>query len=190
MKTSRVLPIGLAVLALAWSASPVWAQGSPASLVEEVRRATKRFQDVSAATSAGYAPFLGCVSGPQGGAMGIHYVNGDLVGDGKLDPMKPEALMYEPRGGKLNLVGVEYIVIAAAWDAANKTPPVLMGQTFHHTGSPNRYGIPAFYALHVWAWKANPAGMFVDWNPKVSCEEYTAGGEASTQTSSTHGARH
>ena len=39
--------------------------------------------------------------------------------------------MYEPRGGKLELVGVEYIVIAAAWDAANKTPPTLMGQLFH-----------------------------------------------------------
>jgi hypothetical protein len=92
--------------------------------------------------------------------------------------------MYEPKGGKLELVGVEYIVIAAAWDAANKTPPTLMGQLFHHTPSPNRYGIPAFYALHVWAWKSNPHGMFVDWNPKVSCQEHTAGG-VTTQSSST-----
>ena len=59
---------------------------------------------------AGYALFLGCVSSPQDGAMGIHYVNGDLVGDGKLDASRPEALMYEPKGGKLELVGVEYIV--------------------------------------------------------------------------------
>ena len=46
-------------------------------------------------------------------------------------PSRPEALIYEPKGGKLELVGVEYIVIAAAWDAANKTPPTLMGQLFH-----------------------------------------------------------
>ncbi len=72
-------------------------------------------------------------------------------------------------------MGVEYIVLAAAWDAANKTPPVLMGQTFHFNSSPNRYGIPAFYALHVWAWKHNPHGMFVDWNPKVSCEDSPSG---------------
>ena len=54
--------------------------------------------------------------------MGIHYVNGELVGDGKIDASRPEALIYEPKGGKLELVGVEYIVIAAAWDAASKKP--------------------------------------------------------------------
>ena len=149
--------------------------GSTSPLAQEVRRATERYQDVAAATSAGYALFLGCVTSPQGSAMGIHYVNSALVGDGKLDAARPEALMYEPRGGKLELVGVEYIVIAAAWDAANKTPPTLMGQLFHYNGSPNRYGIPAFYALHVWAWRANPDGVFADWNPRVSCAEHRAG---------------
>jgi len=120
--------------------------------------------------------------------MGIHYVNGSLVGDGKLDAQRPEALMYEPNDGKLQLVGVEYIVIAADWDAANKTPPALMGQLFHYNTSPNRYGIPAFYSLHVWAWRSNPQGIFVDYNPKVSCEDHTAG--TGMQTSSVHGARH
>ena len=48
-----------------------------------------------------------------------------------------------------------------------------MGQLFQYNSSPNRYGIPAFYELHVWAWKDNPDGMFVDWNPRVSCEEFT-----------------
>jgi hypothetical protein len=89
-------------------------------------------------------------------------------------PTRPEALIYEPRGGKLELVDVEYIVIAAAWDAANKTPPTLMGQLFHYNPSPNRYGIPAFYALHVWAWRPNPDGVFADWNPRVSCAEHRA----------------
>jgi hypothetical protein len=142
-------------------------------LAGEVRRSTERFKDPAAATAAGYAPFLGCVSGPQEGAMGLHYVNGDLVGDGQLDAQRPEALMYEARDGRLRLVGVEYIVLAEGWHAKTQTPPTLMGQAFHYTASPNRYGIPAFYALHVWAWKHNPAGMFVDWNPKVSCEGFT-----------------
>ena len=53
-----------------------------AKLVQLVRDATKRFTDVNAATAAGYQPFLGCVSGPDHGAMGFHYVNGALVGDG------------------------------------------------------------------------------------------------------------
>ena len=52
-------------------------------------------------------------------------------------------------------------------------PPVLGGQLFNFVGSPNRYGIPAFYELHVWAWKGNTLGTFVDWNPKVTCREFT-----------------
>jgi hypothetical protein len=86
-------------------------------------------------------------------------------------PLRPDSDQ-----GKLDgeLVGVEYIVIAAAWDAANKTPPTLMGQLFHYNPSPNRYGIPAYYALHVWAWRHKPRGVLVDWNPKVSCDSYSA----------------
>lgn len=88
---------------------------------------------------------------------------------------QPEILVYEPqRHGRMRLVAVEYIVLAEAWHAVNETPPVLMGQVFHYPGSPNRYGLPAFYALHVWAWKHNPHGMFVDWNPNVSCQQYAA----------------
>jgi hypothetical protein len=173
MKTRHVALIVAAAFVLP-STSFAQPASRQATLIEEVRRATDRFNDPAAATAAGYAPFLGCVSGPQDGAMGIHFVNGDLVADGELDPLRPEALMYEPKAGRLRLVGVEYIVIAEAWNAANKTPPSLLGQVFHYTPSPNRYGIPAFYALHVWAWRSNPHGVFADWNPKVSCEDHSA----------------
>src|SRR3546814_7280148 len=89
--------------------------------------------------------------------MGLHYANGILVADGTLDANRPEVLVYEPRrGGRMQLVAVEYLVIAEAWDANNAAPPVLQGQLFHYEGSPNRYGLPAFYGLHVWAWKDNP----------------------------------
>jgi hypothetical protein len=173
MRTTQLVVMVVA-LSLATGARAVAAGGArPVPLVEEVRRATQQFDDVAAAMAAGYAPFLGCVSGPQEGAMGIHYVNGDLVNDGELDVRRPEALMYEPKNGRLRLVGVEYIVIAQAWDARHPTPPSLMGQVFHHTNSPNRYGIPPFYALHVWAWRDNPNGAFADWNPKVSCEQHS-----------------
>jgi hypothetical protein len=177
MKHIRLLLIGLIILslfvlssvALASSSEP--AQGE--TLVGTVRQATRGFMNVDAAEAAGYGLFHGCVSGPQEGAMGIHYVNGDLVGDGEIDALQPEALIYEMRGGRLQLVGVEYVVLAEAWDANHETPPSLMGQVFHYVGAPNRYKIPAFYELHVWAWKQNPSGMFTDWNPKVSCEDYT-----------------
>jgi len=146
---------------------------SPTGLVREVRAATERFKDVAQAMAAGYAPSHGCVSGPQEGAMGLHLVDNELVGDGTLDAAHPEALLYEMRNGQLRLLGVEFIVPAATWHAHSELPPVLAGQLFHLTDAPNRYGNPAFYELHVWAWKDNPHGTFVDWNPEVSCEEFT-----------------
>ncbi len=143
---------------------------APARLVQVVREATRPFIDVNAATAAGYGPFLGCVSGPDHGAMGVHYVNGALVQDDKVDASRPEALIYEPDGDRLRLVGVEFIVDAATWLAHHTAPPVLEGQTFQFVSSPNRYALPAFFELHVWAWRHNPNGAFVDWNTRVSCE--------------------
>jgi len=143
---------------------------APAKLVQIVRDATKQFANVNVATAAGYQPFLGCVSGPDHGAMGNHYVNGALVGDGVLDASRPEVLIYEASGNGFQLVGVEFVVIADTWLAHHDTPPVLEGQTFQFINSPNRYGLPAHFELHVWAWRDNPEGAFVDWNNKVSCE--------------------
>ena len=112
------------------------AQAAPAKLVQLVRDATKQFADVNAATAAGYQPFLGCVSGPDHGAMGNHYVNGALVGDGVLDASRPEVLIYEASEGGLQLVGVEFVVIADAWLASHNSPPVLEGQTFQFVEQP------------------------------------------------------
>lgn len=139
------------------------------NLVQLVRNATKQFIDVNAATAAGYGPFLGCVTGPDHGAMGVHYVNGALL-NGELNVATPQALIYEPSDGGMQLVGVEYIVFADAWLASNNnTPPVLDGQVFQFVDSPNRFNIPAFFELHVWAWRDNPQGAYVDWNNQVSC---------------------
>jgi hypothetical protein len=127
-----------------------------------VRNANDRFKDVAVAVKEGYAP-IPCASGIDGGAMGIHYVNGELIKDEKVEIGKPEAVMYEPGAdGKMKLVAVEYIT--------TKGPANLGGQLFSFTNAPNRYGLPAFYELHVWAWKDNPKGAFADMNPEVSCE--------------------
>src|SRR5271170_3853658 len=143
---------------------------APAKLVQTVRDATIQYADVNAATAAGYQPLFGCVSGPDQGAMGVHYINLALYADGTLDATRPEALIYEPSKGGLTLVGVEYIVDAATWLAHNNAPPMLEGQAFLLVTSPNRYGLPAFFELHVWAWRDSPNGAFVDWNTRVSCE--------------------
>jgi hypothetical protein len=91
--------------------------------------------------------------------------------DGEIDEKRPEALIHEPIGNRRRLVGVEYIVDAATWlSAHDNTPPQLEGQGFQFVDSPNRFGIPAFFELHVWAWRDNPNGAFVDWNNNVTCE--------------------
>ena len=121
----------------------------------------------------GYGLLFGCVSGPDTGAMGLHYVNGALVGDGELDPSRPEIVIYEPMAnGRLRLIGADYLVLADAWHAKHAAPPELMGQLLHLFESPNRFGLPAFYTLHVWAWKENPNGTFVNWHPNVSCDAF------------------
>ena len=135
-----------------------------------VREATAAFHDQAAAARAGYGPFYICTDQAGEGAMGQHYVNGDLVGDPAIDPLTPEALVYEPLpGGGYRLVGVEYVTFQDAWDANHANRPSLFGRTFALVGAGNRYGLPAFYQLHVWLWKPNPSGMFNDWNPKVTC---------------------
>ena len=146
-------------------------QAVSAKLVHKLQTQLSQFTDVNNAGYAGYAPAFGCVTGPDHGAMGIHYINGGLVGDGEIVLSQPEALIYEPVGKLRRLVGVEYIVDAETWlTNHNNTPPTLEGQAFQFVGAPNRFGIPSFFELHVWAWRNNPNGAFVDWNNNVTCE--------------------
>jgi hypothetical protein len=142
-------------------------------LVRAVRESTRRFRNVDQARAEGYLLMFGCVSGPDDGAMGLHYVNLSLVGDGELDPARPEIVIYEPtpNGGR-RLIGADFLVFAETWHASNTATPQIMGQLMHLIESPNRYGLPAFYTLHVWAWKPNPTGAFVNWHADVSCEQF------------------
>jgi hypothetical protein len=134
------------------------------------RTATAAFHALSAAEAAGYGFFYTCTDEAGLGAMGQHFVNGALVGDAIVDPLRPEVLVYEPRqNGGYKLVAVEYVVFKDAWDAANADPPRLFGQTLSTVGAPNRYGLPPFYEIHAWIWHPNPSGMFNDWNPLVTC---------------------
>lgn len=145
------------------------------ALVKIVRQATERFKDVSVAEKEGYVLQFGCVSGPDSGAMGLHYVNGSLVGSGVIDASHPQIVIYEPTpNGGPKLIGADYLVLAEMWNAQHpEGPPQLMGQLFHLFESPNRFGLPAFYTLHVWAWKDNLNGDFVNWHPNVSCAPFT-----------------
>ncbi|HZZ40872.1 MAG TPA: hypothetical protein VFE06_17175 [Acidobacteriaceae bacterium] len=175
-KLSHVTLLLAAVLALAFPAlaqqqTQSEGQGNQDKLVQIVRSATARYvDDVNAATAAGYSPVLGCVSGSDHGAMGVHYVNSSLV-NGPIDATQPQALIYEPSAtGQYKLVGVEFIILASALPA--NAAPEVEGHLMVYVDSPNRYGLPAFYELHVWAWRENPQGPFVDWNNHVTCANH------------------
>ena len=141
--------------------------------VNTVRQSTERFRDVAAAEAEGYTLMFGCVSGPDSGAMGLHYVNPALIGDDVVDATRPEIVIYEPLpNGRRTLIGADFLVFKDLWDATHDSPPQLGGQLFHLFEAPNRFGLPAFYTLHVWAWKENPTGTFVNWHSNVSCDAF------------------
>lgn len=169
----RRVIVGLVVVAALTLTALAGAVGAAARADElaAVRAATARFHSFEAATAAGYGVFYVCTDESGLGAMGQHYVNGGLVGDALLDPAAPEAIMYEPLpDGGQRLVGVEWVVFRSAWEGAGNTGvPSLFGRPLKLVNEPNRYGIPAFYQLHAWVWKPNPAGTYQDWNPRVSC---------------------
>lgn len=176
MKRDILFPpaLGLAVaLCLAAPPSSVAAENDGGPLAQKVRAATARFVDINVAIAEGWVPATPCVSGPDTGAMGVHFVLPARIGDGVVKADEPEALIYEPMSnGAMRLVGVEFIVLAADWAKRNPggSPPALEGNLMNLVGTPNRYGLPAFFELHVWAWEHNPKGVFADWNTKVTCE--------------------
>ncbi len=164
----------VAVVLVASQAS--MASASPHPGLGKLRAATTKFHSLAKATHHDYAKFsdtagISCIAEPGMGAMGIHYVNSTKVGNPSIVATKPEALLYSPdKHGRLHLAAVEYIVVKADWDATHTAPPRLFGHTFNFTDAPNRFGLPPFYSLHVWAFKHNPAGMFEMWNPNVHCD--------------------
>jgi len=166
MKRRMLVSVILVAVLTSLFAVSVGANGQ--SDLAAVRAATAQFHRVEVAEAAGYTlpDFANeCVELPGVGGMGYHYINFGLLLDLELDPLQPEIMVYAPGpNGQMRLVAVEYAVPIEEWDLAypGETPMVL-GQHLH----PNPY--LGLYLLHAWIWLNNPAGMFEDWNPRVSC---------------------
>jgi hypothetical protein len=134
----------------------------------EVRQAAAQFDSIEVAEAAGYTRLPGldhCFDNPGVGGMGYHYIDADSL-DLTVDPLQPEAMVYVPglNGEELKLGAVEYLVPAAEWDATGHSePPSVLGHSFHLNEN------LGMYVLHAWFYRYNPAGMFEDWNPTVSC---------------------
>lgn len=170
--------LGLAVLAVLLMI-PVASVARQDELAE-VRRATAHFHRVEAAIDAGYELgyvngagvriITSCVAHPTAGAMGYHYFNKELMDDHAVDALKPEVLVYESGpNGKRKLVAVEWVVLGPDSNPPGPSvPPIptVLGMAMHILVPPPG---PAFYLMHAWIWKPNPAGMFADFNPNVIC---------------------
>lgn len=161
-----------ACLALQLPLAAAAVPGVPTPLIDKVRSATEQYLDINEAFHEGWVTATPCVSGPDVGAMGVHLVLPARIGSGVLDPTQPQALIYEPMAnGTMRLVGVEFIVLESVWVGNNPSGgvPALEGNLLNYIGAPNRYGLPAFYEMHVWAWQNNPLGSYADWNTQVTC---------------------
>ena len=148
--------------------------------IDALRKAMEKYKDYRVAIRDLYLSTVGCVhySGEKipyhmvyaKGAMGVHFAN--LTIKGPPDPMKPNVLIYEPVGGQLKLVAVEWLVPITP---DTKEAPALFGQKFMGPMEGHEPLIPkefVHYDLHAWLFKDNPLGMFEATNPKVSCNGY------------------
>jgi hypothetical protein len=170
---------GCLVVLAAIAPQPAHAQGKAMTPeLESVRKLLDKYQDPIAAVRDGFYSSLGCISYPNGvvdgsmrypkGAMGVHFINMGNVGP-KLDPSKPQVLIYEPAGDKLKLVAAEWFMPT---QLANGTAPTIFGQTLGGPMEGHQPVMPAelhHYDLHVWLWKTNPEGVFSPTNPAVKC---------------------
>ena len=98
--TSAVLVMGQTVAAFACE------QHQTAAMTAPARSATAQYHSLTVAKKAGYsiladAAGITCIAEPQMGAMGVHYVNGDLVKDPAIDAkhLQSAAVLFAARMG-------------------------------------------------------------------------------------------
>ena len=102
-------------------------------ILRTVHSLNARFESPSQAEKAGYVPFYICAEEPGVGTMGQHYVNFALVGDPAIDPLRPEALVYEPRpDGSFKLVALEWVRVGPE----EATAPTVLGQDLLYREAP------------------------------------------------------
>jgi hypothetical protein len=137
----------VAALAVATAAAASPASAGQSDLAA-LRGATAQYHSVDAALDSGRVDLHLCFD-----MMGEHYADPATFGDGVLDPLDPEALVYAHVGGKLKLVAVEWV---------STTPGTVPGFGDLHLNA--ALGV---YVMHAWIWAPNPDGMFADMNPRI-----------------------
>jgi len=181
---NRMLLLTLAGMAIGTSAAnaqagPKREPALPANLAA-TRAALDKYKDPIAAIRDGYLSTVGCVDYPKGGggmgemnykpgAMGVHLINTAFIGP-KLDSLKPQVLIYEPVGNRLQLVAAEWFMPTAV----SKEAPTIFGRKLDGPMEGHAPILPPelhHWDLHVWLWKANPNGVMEPTNSAVHCPE-------------------
>ena len=168
------------------------------AVVAEIKAASERFTDVNVALAEGYIrdPAGHCITAEmegqpvEKGVMGIHYFRPDMLGIKATEPrvdgtgthtdfLNPSVLVYEPQAdGSLELVAVENLVFAKAWEAANDAPPSSYGLEWvamidnPETELDEAHGFEPHHELHAWVFRENPNGPFEPINPNATCEHH------------------
>lgn len=164
---------------LSIAAGPVAAQQPALSAeLQGARSLLDRYADPILAVHDGFLSTLACVEYPKGaaegtmqyaaGGMGVHFLNLQNIGP-ELDPSKPQVLIYQPVGDRLQLVAAEWFMPAELVQGA---PPKIFGTALQGPMEGHKPLMPAglhHYDLHVWLWKENPEGVFSPTNPAVRC---------------------
>ena len=92
-----LLPLALPLAATAQPQTALHASTgrTEPTLIDIVRKATERFRDLNVALAEGWVPATPCVSGPEAGAMGVHFAlmpqpgQPDRIHDGMLNAGLP-----------------------------------------------------------------------------------------------------
>ena len=179
----QVFAVALVLASWAWRPAAAHAgknSGASAKLpadLAQARAGLEKYQDPIAAVRDGYFSTLACVEYQKGaaghmqytpGGMGVHFINLQAIGP-KLDPARPQVLIYEPVGGRLRLAAAEWFMPTAV---ASGSRPTIFGQALQGPMEGHEPLQPQglhHYDLHVWLWKENPAGVFSATNPAVKC---------------------
>jgi hypothetical protein len=165
------------------------AQSSNAQALNDLRRITAPLHDLDAALAAQYsllvAPPLtaadGCISDMTAGGMGYHYSRFDNLGDNSINLLDPEFLVYAPTSApgkngeaRRRLGALEYFIpYSTVWPGPDdiafvRAPRLSDFSSF--AGLPDVEMSPTPFqgwAIHIWLWENNPAGMLTNYNTSV-----------------------
>ena len=143
------------------------AQDSAAAFVERARAATEKYRDQKLAILDGYRRI-----GRDFPGMGEHWIRIGLLFDGKIDPARPEFLIYMPISGKPELLGTAYALPLLTGESPPDFPAGKDAWHDHYRSVEDETALPHHHVpgaageeprlamLHAWIWAPNPGGIF------------------------------